>query len=40
MGKDVSVKELLDFYDTVVLSYGCEEEKRLIIPGCDLKVNI
>lgn len=37
VGKDVSVQELRELYDVVVLAYGCESDRRLGIPGEDLE---
>lgn len=36
VGKDVSLKELRELYDVVVLAYGCESDRPLQIPGNDL----
>jgi ferredoxin--NADP+ reductase len=36
VGRDVSIDELRQFYDAVVLSYGAETDKRLGIAGEDL----
>ncbi|XP_790150.2 NADPH:adrenodoxin oxidoreductase, mitochondrial [Strongylocentrotus purpuratus] len=36
IGKDIQVKELLDAYSAVVLSYGAESDKMLNVPGEDL----
>ncbi|XP_054763347.2 NADPH:adrenodoxin oxidoreductase, mitochondrial-like [Lytechinus pictus] len=36
IGKDVQVKELLEAYSAVVLSYGAEGDKMLNVPGEDL----
>lgn len=35
VGKDVSLQELRELYDVVVLSYGCESDRKLGIPGED-----
>ncbi|XP_023247912.1 NADPH:adrenodoxin oxidoreductase, mitochondrial [Copidosoma floridanum] len=37
VGKDVSVSELKEYYDAVLLSYGAEEDKTLNIPGENLE---
>jgi len=36
VGRDVSVAELLDFYDAVILAIGAPHDRRLGIPGEDL----
>ena len=36
VGKDVSVRELKDFYDVVLLAYGAPSDRKLGIPGEDL----
>jgi len=36
VGQDVSVQELRQRYDVVVLSYGCESDRKLRVPGEDL----
>jgi len=36
VGEDISVQELREKYDVVVLSYGCESDRKLGIPGEDL----
>ena len=36
VGRDVSVAELLDFYDAVILGIGAPRDRRLGIPGEDL----
>lgn len=36
VGKDVYLSELLDFYDFILLAYGCSEHKTLNIPGNSL----
>ena len=36
VGQDVSVHELRERYDAVVLSYGCESDRKLGVPGEDL----
>src|SRR6476659_9281528 len=36
VGRDVSVAELLDFYDAVVLATGAPHDRKLGIPGEDL----
>lgn len=36
VGRDVSVQELRELYDAVVLSYGCESDRKLGIPGEEL----
>ncbi|HZU52117.1 MAG TPA: FAD-dependent oxidoreductase [Sphingomicrobium sp.] len=36
VGKDVSVSELLDLYDAVILATGAPNDRRLNIPGEDL----
>lgn len=36
VGRDVSVQELRQLYDVVVLAYGCESDRKLGIPGQDL----
>ena len=36
VGRDVSVKELLDFYDGVILAVGAPNDRKLGIPGEDL----
>lgn len=33
MGRDVTIKELQDRYDAVILAYGAEDERLLGIPG-------
>jgi adrenodoxin-NADP+ reductase len=33
VGNDVSVQELREMYDAVVLSYGCQSDRRMGIPG-------
>ena len=33
VGRDVSLKELRELYDVVVLAYGCESDRKLAIPG-------
>ena len=35
VGKDVSLQELRELYDVVVLAYGCESDRKLGIPGED-----
>lgn len=35
VGKDVSLQELREHYDAVVLAYGCESDRKLGIPGED-----
>lgn len=40
VGTDVSVAELLDCYDAVVLAYGAADDRRLEIPGEDLPGSI
>lgn len=37
VGKDVSLQELRQLHDVVVLAYGCESDRKLGIPGEDLK---
>lgn len=37
VGEDVSLRELRDLYDVVVLAYGCENDKKLGIVGEDLR---
>jgi adrenodoxin-NADP+ reductase len=37
VGKDVQLDELQSLYDIVVLAYGCESDKKLGIPGENLK---
>jgi NADPH-dependent glutamate synthase beta subunit-like oxidoreductase len=37
VGEDISVKELRELYDVVVLSYGCQSDRKLGIPGEDLE---
>lgn len=37
IGKDISVKELRDFYDAVIFSCGAETDRKLGIPGENLK---
>ena len=37
VGKDISLKELSDLYDVIVLAYGCESDRTLSIPGSDLE---
>jgi len=36
VGRDVSISELLDFYDAVVLAIGAPHDRKLGIPGEDL----
>jgi NADPH-dependent glutamate synthase beta subunit-like oxidoreductase len=36
VGRDVSVAELLEFYDAVVLAIGAPDDRKLGIPGEDL----
>ena len=36
VGQDVSLHELRQLYDIVVLAYGCESDRPLQIPGNDL----
>jgi NADPH-dependent glutamate synthase beta subunit-like oxidoreductase len=36
VGSDVSVEELREMYDAVVLSYGCQSDRRMGIPGEEL----
>ena len=36
VGTDVSLEELRQRYDVVVLAYGCESDRSLSIPGKDL----
>jgi len=40
VGSDVSVQELLDAYDAVVLTYGASRDRALEIPGEDLPGSI
>jgi adrenodoxin-NADP+ reductase len=35
VGRDVSVQELRELYDVVVLAYGCESDRKLGLPGED-----
>lgn len=35
VGRDVSLAELREMYDAVVLAYGCESDRKLSIPGSD-----
>lgn len=35
VGKDISLQELRELYDVVVLAYGCESDRKLNIPGED-----
>jgi len=35
VGKDVSLHELRELYDVVILAYGCESDRKLGIPGED-----
>lgn len=35
VGRDVSVQELRERYDVVVLAYGCESDRKLGLPGED-----
>jgi len=35
VGRDVSVQELRERYDAVVLAYGCESDRKLGLPGED-----
>jgi len=35
VGQDVTVRELRQWYDIVVLAYGCESDRKLGIPGED-----
>lgn len=35
VGRDVSLNELRELYDVVVLAYGCESDRKLGIPGED-----
>jgi adrenodoxin-NADP+ reductase len=37
VGQDVTVAELRALYDIVVLSYGCDSDRKLNIPGQDLR---
>ncbi len=37
VGKDVSLEELRKIYDMVVLAYGCESDRALMLPGSELK---
>ena len=37
IGQDVSVQELRQRYNVVVLAYGCESDRKLKVPGDDLK---
>jgi len=37
VGKDVQLDELQSIYDIVVLAYGCESDRKLGIPGENLK---
>jgi hypothetical protein len=37
VGQDVSVQELRQRYNVVVLAYGCESDRKLKVPGDDLK---
>lgn len=37
VGRDISLKELQDLYDVVVLAYGCESDRKLGIQGENLK---
>ena len=37
IGKDLSIEELQNHYDLVVLAYGAEDDKKLGIPGEHLK---
>lgn len=37
IGKDISIKELQNFYDVVIFSCGAETDRKLGIPGEDLK---
>ena len=37
VGHDISVEELRARYDVVVLSYGCESDRKLGVPGENLE---
>jgi adrenodoxin-NADP+ reductase len=37
VGQDVSVQELREMYDAVVLAYGCQSDRKLGIPGEEFK---
>jgi NADPH-dependent glutamate synthase beta subunit-like oxidoreductase len=37
VGQDVSVQELREMYDAVVLSYGCQADRKLGVPGEELR---
>jgi adrenodoxin-NADP+ reductase len=37
VGQDVSVKELREMYDAVVLAYGCQADRKLGVPGEELQ---
>lgn len=36
VGRDISVRELKDFYDVILLTYGAASDRKLGIPGEDL----
>ncbi|CAM9795659.1 unnamed protein product [Scytosiphon promiscuus] len=36
-GRDISVEELSELYDVVVLAYGAAGDRKLTVPGADLK---
>jgi ferredoxin--NADP+ reductase len=40
VGQDVSIEELHDFYDAIVLTYGASRDRRLGIPGEDLEGSV
>ena len=37
VGENVSVQELRERYDVVVLTYGCQSDRKLGIPGENLE---
>jgi adrenodoxin-NADP+ reductase len=37
VGQDISINELKEHYEVVILAYGAEDDKKLGIPGEDLK---
>jgi glutamate synthase (NADPH) small chain len=37
VGVDISVKELIEYYDALILAGGCEQAREIQVPGRDLK---
>jgi len=36
IGRDISIAELKDHYDAIILAVGCEDDRKMGIPGEDL----